>query len=329
MSWFEMLTGIDEISPEYVRAQLALEGDELVCPNGKRIAYGSLEMPTLGQLRHRACQVASPGKLSIGQRVADVRQLHADPQHAGALFQVASQFNLLEMTSPSVTPEAGVGIYERDPTQGPACAIACGGGTIYRNYFVPLGDSLGQTAQRQIDCVTDLGELLGNGAGRRWRMQNGYLFPTAAGLKQINELLLQADEAQRDLYRASLRIGLQWNAAVTLAGASHRVSQAYGSAVPVAYSQFTAEEWEPLARLVLEASYEAVFCAAVINAAKYGSRQLFLTLLGGGVFGNEDRWITDAIARAVALHRHLGLEVAIVSYKTPKPAVTDLLKRLA
>ncbi|MCK5683507.1 hypothetical protein KAJ27_05280 [bacterium] len=51
------------------------------------------------------------------------------------MFQVASQFNLLEMVSPGVTPEEGVGRYEHDHTQGPACAIACGVGTIYRNYF--------------------------------------------------------------------------------------------------------------------------------------------------------------------------------------------------
>ncbi len=52
------------------------------------------------------------------------------------MFQVASQFNLLEMISPNVTPDDGIGIYENDPTQGPACAIACGAGTIYRNYLV-------------------------------------------------------------------------------------------------------------------------------------------------------------------------------------------------
>ena len=30
----------------------------------------------------------------------DVRQMHQSPTNAGALFQVASQFNLLEMVSP-------------------------------------------------------------------------------------------------------------------------------------------------------------------------------------------------------------------------------------
>ena len=69
----------------------------------------------------------------------DVQQMHQSPENAGALFQVASQFNLLEMVSPTVTPEDGVTRYQHDRTQGPACAIAAGAATIYRNYFAPVG----------------------------------------------------------------------------------------------------------------------------------------------------------------------------------------------
>ena len=41
----------------------------------------------------------------------DVRQMQRAPEYAGALFQVASQFNALEMTGPEVTPEDGVTRY--------------------------------------------------------------------------------------------------------------------------------------------------------------------------------------------------------------------------
>ena len=80
---------------------------------------------------------------------------------AGALFQVASQFNLLEMTGPEVSPEDGITRYQHDRTQGPACAIAAGAATIYRNYFAPVGGGHGQTAKRQFDGLADLGEALG------------------------------------------------------------------------------------------------------------------------------------------------------------------------
>ena len=34
-------------------------------------------------------------------------------------------------------PEDGVTLYAADPTQGPACALACAAGSVYRNYFCP------------------------------------------------------------------------------------------------------------------------------------------------------------------------------------------------
>jgi len=329
MTWFEKLTGIDEESPEQVRRMLSVDDDCIVCPDGKRIAFGRLEMPTLGELRSAVTHMeTSPESSTVREVVGDVGKLHAAPTNENALFQVASQFNLLEMASPSVTPERGVGIYERDHTQGPACAIACGSGTIYRNYFAPVGDGIGQSETNQIDCSSDLGQLLGNARGQLWKMQNGYLFPTNTGLDQISTKLQLADEVERDRYRGSLRIGLQWNSAVTLPGASHRVSQAYCSALPVAYGRQRTEKWTDFARLVLEAAYEATVCAAIMNRHLTGSSTLFLTLLGGGVFGNRDEWITDAIERAVTKYRDHKLDIAIVSYGSSKPAVTNLASRL-
>jgi hypothetical protein len=89
-----------------------------------------------------------------------VGELHGAPEFAGALFQVASQFNLLEMIGPEVTPEDGVTRYYNDPTQCPACAIAAGAATLYRNYFLPVGGQIGQTRDRQIDCLADVGNAL-------------------------------------------------------------------------------------------------------------------------------------------------------------------------
>jgi hypothetical protein len=92
--------------------------------------------PSLAELRE--CVLSSThdvGKVSVREVVANVQTLHLQESFADSLFQVASQFNLLEMVSPSVTPERGVGIYENDHTQGPACAIAASAGTIYRNSY--------------------------------------------------------------------------------------------------------------------------------------------------------------------------------------------------
>lgn len=315
--WFERLMGFAEESPAQVRANIRCEGEALVSlVNGRRVRCGRLATPSLGELRAAvgAVRVDEPARAS--EVVGDVGQLHRDPRNAGALFQAASQFNLLEMTGPSVTPERGVGIYEHDHTQGPTCAIACGGGTIYRNYFAPVGDQLGQTAGRQIDCLADLGAALG-GPGL-WEMRNGYALASEAGLAKVNARLAAVDDDERDALRALLRVGVQHDVAVL--GPDHLVTQVYGSALPVAYGRPPAHLWEPLARLVLEASYEAT----VLVARQSGIRALYLTLLGGGVFGNDDAWIGDAVVRALALAG--GLDVRLVSYGGPKPIVSRILR---
>lgn len=330
MSWFEQLTGITEQSPQQVRNGLSVAGENLVCANGNQLAFGSLETPSLGELRSRlATTSCGNGRLKVRQLVADAQSLHRDPANAGALFQVASQFNLLEMASPNTTPEEGVGIYEHDHTQGPVCAISCGAGTIYRNYFAPVGNHIGQSTEHQIDCSADLGTLLGNADDELWNLENGYLIPTDAGLAQITSKITSADESERDRYRAALRIGLQWNTAVTLPAASHRVSQAYCSALPVSYGSQTTDQWTEFAKLILEATYEATLCAAIFNSTRDGKNKLFLTLVGGGVFGNRIDWITDAIHRAIEKYRQYEIDVAIVTHKVPKPSIAELIKRLS
>src|ERR1051326_1203083 len=248
-----------------------------------------------------------------------------NPSNAGSLFQVASQFNLLEMVSPNFTPESGVGIYEHDRTQGPACAIAAGAGTIYRNYFANVNGQTGQSAENQIDCLADLGAALGNTDGRLWQMRNGYALASQSGLVEIAQRLQVSSGNEVDRLRQLLRIGIQWSTQVTLNDCNHTVSQAYCSALPVAYSSHPSHLWQPFARLILEAAYEATICVAILNAKRHGSDRLFLTLLGGGAFGNDKAWIIAAIQRALSLYENVELDVAIVSYASPNPDIQPLV----
>ena len=256
--WFESLTGFREETADQVRSNLQVDGNTMTSVvNGRKMICGQLETPSLADLRSRVREIEAPkGKLKLSEVVGDVQQLHRDPANAGALFQVASQFNLLEMVAPSYTPEDGIGIYEHDATQGPACAIACGAGTIYRNYFAEVNGQVGQTADNQIDCLSGLGDALGNPDERLWTMQNGYALASGDGLREITDRLLAASESECDDLRKKLRVGVQWDTQVTLGDANHRVSQAFCSALPVAYSSHSDELWEEFAKLVLEASYE-------------------------------------------------------------------------
>lgn len=328
MTWFEKLTGFREKSPEQVRENIVLDGGTLQSRvNGRAMICGRLETASLGELRERAGSGGRrAGRLSVREVVADVRRLHADKENAGALFQVASQFNLLEMVGPHKTPEDGVGIYEHDPTQGPACAVACGAGTIYRNYFAPVNGRVGQTADNQIDCLADLGAALGNADDRLWEMRNGYALPTRGGLEEVSRKLRGAGESELDELRRRLRIGIQWGTQVTIGDCEHTVSQAYCSALPVAYSGLPEMLWEDFARLVLEAAYEATLCAAILNSFEGGSNRLFLTLLGGGAFGNHTDWIVGALGRALDMYSHADLDVAIVSFGSPKPFLRQIIR---
>lgn len=328
--WFEALTGFPEVSPEQVRANIIVDGNVLKShTNGRVLICGELETPSLAELRERVhTNGRKVGKISVREIVANVQHLHTNESNAGSLFQVASQFNLLEMASPSITPEQGVGIYENDPTQGPACAIAAGAGTIYRNYFASVNGKTGQSASNQIDCLADIGAALGNFGGRLWEMRNGYALASHSGLVEISHQLRTSSESELDGLRQLLRIGIQWNTQVTLNNCRHEVSQAYCSALPVAYSQYASNLWEDFARLVLEASYEATICAAILNSIRNGNNRLFLTLLGGGAFGNETAWIIKSIQRALNMYKHADLDVAIVSYGSSKPYIQQLVNQI-
>jgi hypothetical protein len=322
--WFEVLTGFAESGVEDVASQLVVDGETLRSRvNGRRMRVGRFEMPTLAQLRQRAHRVGGTDQsVRVREVVADAGALHTVAESAGAFFQVASQFNMLEMISPAVTPEDGVDGYEHDHTQGPACAVACGAGTIYRNYLVPVDDRIGQTADRQLNGLADLTVALGVDV----EVRNGYALPTVAQLARVSEVLHDVDEPTRDGLMGHLRIGVQWDTEVTVGSAGHTVTQAYCAALPVAYGRHPTQQWESFARLILDAAYEATLAAATLNAEATGNRTAYLTLLGGGAFGNPTAWIVEAIARARRLFAHGDLDVAIVSYGRANPQLSELLE---
>lgn len=323
MDWFEELTGFAEQSPEQVRANLSLFSGRLCSVVNKRCWHvGRLTLPSLAQLR--TIKPHTKGKLKVRELVADVQHLHTQAENADALFQVASQFNVLEMVSPNVSPEQGIGIYQQDRTQGPACAIAAGAATIYRNYLVELDGQQGQSVTRQINCIADLGEALGNQNNRLWQMKNGYVIASRQGLTEIAAYLKDASLEEKQQLKGQLRIGLHLNTEVTLKNCQHRVSQALCSALPIAYSQYPSALWADFAKLILEAAYEATLAAAVYNANHYGSNKVFLTLLGGGAFGNPEEWILSAIRKALLAYKDADLDVAIVSYYQSNPRVKEL-----
>ncbi|HEX5660645.1 MAG TPA: hypothetical protein VFX59_25810 [Polyangiales bacterium] len=254
-------------------------------------------------------------------------ELHAHPENAGAVFQVASQFNCLEFVGPEVVPEHGVTGYASDLTQGPACSLAAAAATVVRNYFVPVDGVAGQTRDRQLDNLHGLAALL----GAHWDVVNGYVHSDAARLRRLDAALTAHD---RETVLGTVKVGLHRDVGVTFArrfaepAEPTHVTQVFCSAISCGYSSVPRDHWKALATLVLEAAYEATLRAALL----VGARRVWLTFLGGGVFGNRLEWIGESIGRALARMDNHDLDVHIAHYRAHDPAMEraiELARRTA
>ena len=140
---------------------------------------------------------------------------------------------------------------------------------------------------------------------------DGYCFSTEANLSRLNSVL----QGKEDDVTDAIKVGVHKHVGVTYQGRfietprneAPTVTQIYCSALSCAYSGLSKESWEPFARLVLNACYEATLWAAVVNSLESSELQtgyrhdVFLTLIGGGVFGNDLDWILEAILRAIKI----------------------------
>ena len=111
------------------------------------------------------------GPLTFQHIVGDAKELHAKRCNAHSVFQVASQFNCLEMMDSSLTPQDGITFLSR-----------C---TVYRNYFATDGD--GQAGSGQIDCLSGVGELLDNTGQQYWMEDAEWLLSASRGRHEERE----------------------------------------------------------------------------------------------------------------------------------------------
>lgn len=86
----------------------------------------------------------------------DVGALQMQISNRGATFQVASNFNCLELVHSQDQPKFGVTKYIYDLTQGPAASISCAPATVFRNYFLPHQDPDGNEVLGQLAYQVNL-----------------------------------------------------------------------------------------------------------------------------------------------------------------------------
>lgn len=334
--WFAGLFGFDEATalrrPQpggqvvrdctQMQAKFKVDGEQLVSlVNDRSFGIGTFSTPSLAELRESRARLPS-GKLEL-KHVAtrDVFQMHSDPDYKRATFMAASQFNCLEFAHPNATPEDGVNNYIYDRTQGPACALAAPAATVYRNYFVDVDGQVGQTEAKQLNLLRDVLRKVETTEGELVRVANGYTSSDDTRLAELNSRLANLDGEQ---LRGAMRVGLHSGVEVPFGprrlalrppGQRQTVTQVFASALAIGYSDGGHASWEPLARIVLDAAYEATLLSAAIEQAEgRGSGQVVLTFLGGGVFGNDPQWIEGAIARACAKLKDVPLRVVVCHF---------------
>ena len=338
--------------------KVTVQKHTLICsdaktPQGFKEQYiGMFDRPTLAQLEQSINsnkyvkdfnQLKGVGLTFKHIATPDVALLHCDPENAGAIFQVASQFNCLEMRSDAARPNQGVTIYSYDHTQGPACAMACPAALVYRNYFVEHtknGDKHKGQCAHQIDNLEDINKMLGNMNEEYWTMRNGYVIMKSDGATKLQELSNKIlNGVERESIIQALRVGVHWSTSVVdnenittkKEPLDHRVCQVYASALPVAYNYSIKDKnlWAPFATCILEGSYMATLCIAALIAIKAQTRvKCYLTLIGGGAFGNKPNWIIDAIEKALKKYKDYPIDVMLVHYEMIDPAYSAELKTI-
>lgn len=237
----------------------------------------------------------------LSTRFVDVGFLQALPANRHSVFQVASNFNGIEAASDAIDPDRPnfTEIYYMDKTQGPAASMGAPAACITRvhaAFYDPKkpADQWRQTADKQVNFLSDL--------PKQFPIRNGYvMFDGTEG---------PIPPGKRTEALGRIKIGYHQDIQVGFAGADggdvrkfidHQqvIDQVFCAAVNVAQGKSgaanaAAEGAEDKVKLILDSAYEGTYLAA----RTHDREKIFLTLIGGGVFGNPKKWIYESIMQA-------------------------------
>lgn len=286
--------------------------------NGKVYKAGTLALPTLASLRARTTEGSggSSGRLSVLCGVndlskVDVGHLQAQPENRNAVFQVASNFNGLElMNMYDDRAMTEVGHYIHDRTQGPFASISAAPGLLMRHYYPFCHPDLPVSRWRQQYDGPQI-ELLGK---TPLKVVNGYIS-------------LQAEDLEKPFSEGDIKVCNHRDIQVTFGGvrgSEHAVVEDPNQTVDQVFTATadlmgtnrhlfaqSPDEMESLVKKLLLAAYEGTLRSAL----DAGRARVYLTLIGGGVFANPAGWIVDTILSQVPLIVDSGLTVVVNTYR--------------
>jgi len=241
----------------------------------------------------------------------DVGYLQALVSNKKAVFQVASNFNGIEAITEDGHPDHDhfTEIYWRDNTQGPAASISAGAAAIARVHSAFLGTSndlttWSQTKKRQLNFMENLKD--------HFPQHNGYVilsgtepkFPRVES-KDYYKLLLMS----KTCYHKNCQVTTGHKSTIGLEkvlNTSQVVDQCLCAAINIAQGasgmvNATMLDIESKCRFALDLAYFGTYLEAIIN----GRSRIFLSMVGGGAFGNKKEWIYSAM---IGAHKKWGIK---------------------
>jgi len=232
-----------------------------------------------------------------------VAYLQSLPENCNAVFQVASNFNGIESQTEleKSTKKNFTKNYIRDRTQGPAASISAGAAAIVRVHAVFYNKNNQEWRQTETNYLNFLNKLEAH-----YPLRNGYVifnencpkFPAYNSI-DYNKLLLNTEL----FYHKDVQVITGHRVKVdnidyyeVVNSPKQQVDQVLCAAVNLFQGKTGSDNKksagsEDKSKFVLDMSYQGTYMSAV----KHQRTQIFLTPVGGGVFGNPIEWIIDAI----------------------------------
>lgn len=269
------------------------------------LQHGFSELKNVHSLEYVKLEIITRHEVCSNIKPVDVGYLQGLPENSNAVFQVASNFNGIEAISEMVHPEIEnfTERYYLDRTQGPAASISAGAAAIIRVH-APFYDSKlnpevwDQTRRQQLNFLSKLSS--------HFPQQNGYIaftgdepkFPKPYS-KEYYKMLLDVFMCYHQECQVITGHKDNGGKLYKVHNPDQKVDQVFSAAVNIcqgklAKTNANAPNSETKCRFVLESAYNGAYLEAISNKRS----KLFLTLIGGGSFGNRKEWILDAILSA-------------------------------
>ena len=244
-----------------------------------------------------------------------------------ALVQVASNFNCLEVPSLYMPPNWG-GLVEKihkDETQGPAACCGPLSGCLYRAHFYRFSDGqLGQTGTRQIELLSDF-EYASTTNGKLRLTGDEKSVPIDKIDKIVGSIKCGLHRSQPVLFGRN-KTGMNYDI-----DEPQMIDQVFNASINMGDIGKSPDRDEliKICRTLLRAAYESAYLCAILGR----NRVLYLTMVGGGVFGNPEKIILEEMVRAHRLYAHKSVleKVVLCIYDSDDDrritkAIDDLLR---